>query len=105
MAGPFGRNRAPAGLTESVEQTLGGNGFVDQGFRDQAAMHQIAAATGGSELVDANDLKVALAQALDDRSSYYTIGYVPLNEEFDGKFRKVQVRVDGGNYQLQLHRR
>jgi len=100
MAGPLGLNPAPSGLAESVDQALGGNGFVDQSSRDQAAMHQIAAATGGREFVDANDLKVALADALDDGSSYYTLGYIPSNEGLDGKFRKIQVRVDGGNYQL-----
>jgi hypothetical protein len=100
MAGPLGQGSLPQDSTFSVQQVLGGNGFVDQNASERAAMHQIAAATGGREYTDANDLKLALANAIDDGSDYYTTGYVPTKKVFDGKFRRIEMRVDPGNYQL-----
>jgi VWFA-related protein len=67
---------------------------------ERGAMQAIAAATGGREFNNTNGLKEAVADAVENGSSYYTIGYVPAVKQLDGQFRKLQVKVDGGKYKL-----
>jgi VWFA-related protein len=66
----------------------------------QAGIRQIAAQTGGQAVINSNGLKEAVAQAIENGSSYYTIGYVPAAGGFRGEFRKLQVRLDNGDCQL-----
>lgn len=66
----------------------------------QAGMLQMAEETGGQAYINTNGLKEAVARAVENGSSYYTIGYVPAAREFNGQFCKVQVRLDKGSYQL-----
>jgi len=74
--------------------------FVKATMQEQATMQQIAAETGGHAFVNTNGLKDAVASAVANGSSYYTIGYSPAGQPFDGEFRKVQVHVDHGDYKL-----
>ena len=67
---------------------------------ERGAMQQIAAATGGKEFNNSNGLKEAVAEAVENGSSYYTVGYVPAAKQFDGQFRKLMVKVDGGKFKL-----
>jgi VWFA-related protein len=67
---------------------------------EQAAMEQIAKETGGKAFVNTNGLKEAVAEAVENGSSYYSIGYVPTARDFDGRFRKIQLRVDNAAYDL-----
>ncbi len=62
---------------------------------NQATMQVMAAETGGKAYLDTNDLDKAVADAVDNGSSYYTIAYVPPGKHDDGKYHKIQVRVDG----------
>jgi hypothetical protein len=58
-------------------------------------MERIAEGTGGKAFIRTNDLKSAVESALEDGSSYYTIGYVPSADAADGKFHRIQVQVEG----------
>jgi VWFA-related protein len=49
--------------------------------------------TGGFAVLNQNDFRNAFSRILDDNSSYYVLGYYPANENRDGKFRSVQVKV------------
>jgi len=69
---------------------------------EQAAMVGIAQMTGG-RYFNTTDLKEALAGAIDNGSSYYTISYVP-SGKLDGKFRDLKVRLDGARYDLSYRR-
>jgi VWFA-related protein len=62
---------------------------------EHAAMERIADGTGGKAFIHTNDLKSAVESALEDGSSYYTIGYVPPAGAADGKFHRIQVQVEG----------
>lgn len=64
------------------------------------SMEVIAKETGGKAYINTNGLQEAVADAVRNGSSYYTISYVPENKNFDGKFRKLQVRVDGGGLNI-----
>jgi VWFA-related protein len=74
--------------------------FTKQLMQEQASMEQIAQETGGKEFINTNGLKEAVASAVANGSSYYTIGYVPVAKMLDGNFHKLKVRVDGGTYKL-----
>ena len=67
---------------------------------EEASMKQIAEQTGGEEYVNTNGLEEAVASAVENGSSYYTIGFVPGTGQFDGQFRKLEVRLDGGDVNL-----
>lgn len=59
----------------------------------QQTMGLIADQTGGHAFSNRNDIDAAAGPALADGSSYYVLGYYPRNRKWDGKFRKVEVRV------------
>lgn len=78
--------------------------FSQQTYNEHASMQQIAEQTGGKEYIDTNGLKEAVADAVENGSNYYTVGYIPANLKLDGQFHKLQVRVDGANYKLSYRR-
>jgi len=77
---------------------------LESTMAERTTMQQIAGATGGKEFFNTNDFAQALASAIEDGSSYYTIGYVPVSKVFDGSFRKLAVRVDNAHLQLAYRR-
>jgi VWFA-related protein len=74
--------------------------FMKQTMQEQGSMQQIAVETGGHAYLNTNGLKEAVASAVANGSSYYTVGYSPAGKPFDGQFRKIQLRVDNGEYKL-----
>ncbi|MBI3679703.1 MAG: VWA domain-containing protein [Acidobacteria bacterium] len=80
--------------------------FSGQSQRQQASRVQdqqetlvsLAADTGGKAFLDSNDLSLGIAQAQGDIRSYYIVGYYSANPAADGRFRRIQVRL---NRQLQ----
>jgi VWFA-related protein len=78
--------------------------FAQQNQAEQTAMTQIAEETGGQAYLDTNGLKEAVESAINNGSSYYTVGYAPPGN-FDGQFRKLELRLDdGGAYKLSYRR-
>ena len=74
--------------------------FETQTMEEHGSMQQIAEATGGKMYVNTNDLKDAVANAVDNGASYYTIGFAPGGKKMDGHYRRLQMRIDGGRYDL-----
>ena len=64
------------------------------------AMNLLAERTGGKAYYNRNDIDNAIRDGLNDGSSYYMLGYYPENKEWNGKFRKLQVKVDKGGVKL-----
>jgi VWFA-related protein len=54
----------------------------------------LADQTGGVAITDTNDLKAPLRTVMDEVESYYEASYDPHITVFDGKFRKITVKVD-----------
>lgn len=54
----------------------------------------IAAATGGRPIINSNDFEPGLTALFQENASYYLIGYQPIDAARDGKFRRLEVRVD-----------
>jgi hypothetical protein len=55
---------------------------------------QISKETGGISITNNNDLAAAMAAVDDDARAHYTLTYTPRNQNFDGKYRSIAVRVD-----------
>lgn len=78
--------------------------FMQQLMAEEASMKLIAEQTGGQEYINTNGLKEAVARAVENGASYYTIGYVPAARADDGKFHKIQVEAEDGHYKLAYRR-
>jgi VWFA-related protein len=79
---------------------------ADNSARSSAdiAMDKWATATGGKAITNRNGLKEALAEDIDNGSRYYSLAYNPTNREEIGKERKIEVKLDSGNYKLAYRR-
>ena len=57
-------------------------------------MQEMAERTGGKAFYNRNDIDGAIRRSIDDGSTYYTLAYYPVNKDWNGKFRKIQVKVN-----------
>ena len=67
----------------------------------QETLSTLASDTGGRLFVDDNDLSLGMQKARDDISSYYILGYYSTNGKTDGKYRRVQIKLNN-NIQAKL---
>jgi VWFA-related protein len=101
----------PRGLTDSGDDSIGVQQFADQdnsaagagigqgSLRNelqlsQATLRQLADETGGFAAVNRNDFSNAFERIVRDNSSYYVLAYYPPSDKRDGKFHKIDVRVN-----------
>jgi VWFA-related protein len=63
--------------------------------QSQDTLYALAGDTGGKALLDYNDLTRGIVQAQHAVSSYYILGYYTTNSVQDGKFRRVNISLDG----------
>src|SRR5579859_6925526 len=91
-AGPSGRN--PSAFANS----LAGDSRRLTAAHD--TMNLLAENTGGKAFYNRNDLDKAIYDGVTDGSTYYLLGYYPDNKTWDGKFRKVQIKVARGGVKL-----
>ncbi len=62
-------------------------------YNPRSSLEWIADSTGGILVHDTNDLSGAVRRISADLRSYYLLGYTPTNEAFDGRFRRITVKV------------
>ena len=70
-------------------------------FASQETLTTLSADTGGKAFLDSNDFAPAFAQIQRDSSAYYVIGFHPSNPARDGRYRKLQVRVNRPGVKLE----
>ena len=58
-------------------------------------LREIARETDGLAVIDSNDLNAGLKRIADDLQAYYVLGYYTTNTKFDGKVRKITVKLKG----------
>jgi len=68
------------------------------------AMADIARETGGQAYYGANDFKSMMQRSLQQGENYYTLAYVPANRDWNGKYRKVEVKVTKEGVKLEYRR-
>ena len=73
---------------------LDSTGLQNEARLEQDSLRLLADETGGFAAVNSNDLASAFERIRNDNSNYYVLGYYPTNDRRDGKFRKIEVRVN-----------
>ena len=78
--------------------------FLQQNAEEHMTMAQMAEATGGRAFYNTNGLSQAVEKAIDSGSNYYTLAYSPTNTKWDGRFRKIEIRLRQSGYTLAYRR-
>src|SRR5204863_7529856 len=101
----------PRGLTDGSEDSISVGQFADsddpvagRGIGQsslqnelrlsQDSLRQLSEQSGGFAAVNRNDLSTAFDRIVRDNSSYYVLAYYPPSDKRDGKFHKIEVRVN-----------
>lgn len=79
-------------------------GLQDSLRLSQESLRVLAAETGGFAAVNRNDFAEAFARLVRENSTYYVLGYYPANERRDGRFRRLEVRVNRPGVQVRSRR-
>jgi VWFA-related protein len=59
----------------------------------QGALGDLAESTGGALIANSNDVRRGIERAVGDLQGYYEVIYAPSNTEYDGRFRKLEVKL------------
>jgi hypothetical protein len=59
----------------------------------QGMLGALSEDTGGRLIANSNDVRAGLERAMDDMSGYYEITYDPQLAEYDGSFRRIELKV------------
>ncbi len=94
QAAGFGINTAytAAGGGDPLTKSLEENEAV---LREDphSGLGQLAQYTGGLLFENTNNLRQGFERIEDDLHNYYLLGYSPANDVYDGRFRKIEVKV------------
>jgi VWFA-related protein len=92
-----------AGLTTSYSGVGGGSGSpLTKGLETnedvlrqdpRTGLGQLAIDTGGLAFDNTNNLRQGFDRVEEDLHNYYLLGYTPANDTYDGRFRKIDVKV------------
>jgi VWFA-related protein len=78
--------------------------FETRQFYQHGDLDDVAEATGGKAFYNTNGLKDAIAEVVDTGSNYYTLSYNPSNHDWDGSYRKLQVKLAEQGLHLEYRR-
>jgi VWFA-related protein len=86
-----GRDQASGAMTAALERN------EDLLRMDpNAGLGELADKTGGFLISNTNDLGGGFSRIESDMRNYYLLTYVPKNDNFDGKFREIDIKVKRG---------
>ncbi len=93
--------------TGSIRGTSGYNGAayqnnLDSNFNSQEVLSTLAADTGGKFYGDSNDFAPAFQTMEQDTSAYYVIGFRSSNPARDGRYRRLQIKVNRADVKLEF---
>ncbi len=67
----------------------------------QSALTTLAQETGGTFIGNTSDIGEKLKEVDEDMNTYYLLSYAPTNSNYDGKFRKIEVKLKRSGLTLQ----
>ena len=73
-------------------------------FDPRSGLGQLADQTGGFLIHDTNDLTNGVRRINDDMHGYYMVTYVPKNEDYNGKFRQINVKLTKPSLDVQTRK-
>jgi VWFA-related protein len=59
----------------------------------QLAMQELAESTGGFAVTNTNEIALPMQRVMEDIRTHYEVAYTPSATNYDGHFRKIQVRI------------
>jgi VWFA-related protein len=74
---------------------------LDSNFNTQEVLSTLAADTGGKFYGDSNDFAPAFQAMERDTAEYYVIGFRPTNTVRDGRYRKLQIKLNRPDVKLE----
>lgn len=77
---------------------------LDSNFASQETLTTLSADTGGKSFLDSNDLGLVFDRVQRDTSAYYVLGYRSNNPHRDGRFRRIQVKVNRAGLNLEFRK-
>ena len=109
QAGGSGIDANAAANTRNLanDHPVSHDGFIGRAIEDSSrrnsehsAMDLVAEQTGGKAFYGSNDISQAVRTVVEQGTDYYTVSYTPTNRRYDGRFRKIRVRVSGHGYRV-----
>ncbi len=73
---------------------------LDANYNTQEVLATLSSDTGGKAFFDNNDFAPAFAQVQNDTASYYMLGFRSTDTARDGKYRKLEIRVNRPDVRL-----
>ena len=70
----------------------------------RSGLGELADETGGFLIHDTNDLAAGLRRINDDMRGYYMITYIPKNEDYNGRFRQISLKLSRTNVDMQTRK-
>jgi VWFA-related protein len=92
------------GLPSDPSVGLGTQSMMNELRLSQDSLRVLADETGGFAVLNSNDFRTAFDRIRQDNSSYYILGYYPVNDRRDGRFRKIEVRVNRPGFSVRARR-
>ena len=84
----------PCGLRVGGEMGGGGKIPLCAPGLEQDYLRVVVENTGGRAVLDTNDFGPGVTAIFEENSSYYLLGYQPRDQRFDGKVRRLEVKVN-----------
>jgi VWFA-related protein len=69
-----------------------------------SGLGELADQTGGFLIRDTNDLSAGLRRIDEDMRAHYVLTYMPKNQEYDGRFRQISVKLSRPNLDVQTRK-
>jgi VWFA-related protein len=85
-----GRDAAQKGAKDAQAQLA----FAQKTGQEHLSMEAVAEATGGMAFYNTNDLRSAVANAVENGSNYYSVSYATPDPKFDGRYHSITIKVD-----------
>jgi VWFA-related protein len=106
LSADLGFDAGTAGPPIDADPTLklDSTGMMNELRLQRDSLRVLAEETGGFAVVNSNDFASAFERIQKDNSSYYVLGYYPTNERRDGKFRKIDVKVNRPGVEIRSRR-
>jgi VWFA-related protein len=70
----------------------------------QLAMQELAESTGGIAVTNTNEISLPMQHMMEDIRTHYELAYAPTSTNYDGHFRKIEVKISRPKVTLQTRK-
>jgi hypothetical protein len=70
----------------------------------QLSLRELAEATGGFPIANTNEIAAPMQRVMEDIRSHYELAYTPSSLNYDGRFRKIEVKVNRPHVVIQTRK-